>query len=51
MLMPPHVRARRRFLRRYLGPIVASVIVAAGASVYFGPPSRPAAAQTLSFTP
>ena len=46
MLQPPHVRARRRFIRRYLGPTLAALIISAGAFYYFGPPSRAAAPVT-----
>jgi predicted lipid-binding transport protein (Tim44 family) len=48
MLQPPHIRARRRFIRRYLGPMLAGLIIGVSAFYYFGAPARPAAASVLS---
>lgn len=46
MLQPPHVRARQRFLRRYLGPIVAGTIIGAGGFYFLVlDGGRPAAAS------
>lgn len=48
MLAPPHVRARRRLVRRFTGPLLAALIIGAGAYYFFGPPSRAGAAPLSS---
>lgn len=50
MLQPPHVRARRRFARRYLGPMLAALIISAGAVYFFGPLAR-SSAEDLPLAP